>query len=57
MAKPIKATPDLVGEEANRFLRKMIEIEKSKITKRDRELADNVLELSKKLTICSYPWF
>jgi len=55
MAKPIKATPDLVGEEANRFLRKMIEIEKSKITKRDRELADNVLELSKKLTICSYP--
>jgi hypothetical protein len=53
MAKPIKATPDLVGEEANRFLRKMICIENSKITKKDRELAQKVMEISKKLTIYS----
>jgi len=53
MAKPIKATPDLVGEEANRFLRRMLEVERSKITVKDKELAAKVMEVSRKLVIYS----
>ncbi len=52
MAKPIKATPDLVGKEANKFIKKMLEVEKSKITKKDRILALQIRNTHKKLLIC-----
>lgn len=39
MAKPIRATPELRGEEANEFLRKMAEVEKTGISEIDRKLA------------------
>ena len=42
MAKPIKATPDLVGEEANNFIRKMLLVERSKITHKERKLAEEI---------------
>lgn len=39
MAKPIRATPELRGKEADEFLRKMHERERAPITKRTIELA------------------
>ncbi len=39
MAKPIRATPELRGKDAAKFLRKMRETEKAPITEKDRELA------------------
>lgn len=51
MAKPIKATPDLVGEEANKFLKKMLAVEKSKITLKDKELVKRVVDVSRRLKI------
>lgn len=42
MAKPIRATPELKGEDADNFLRKMILVEKSPITKQDRELIKEI---------------
>ena len=47
MAKPIRATPELRGEEANRFLRKMAEIERTGISEVDRKLAEAVKSNSK----------
>ena len=52
MAKPIKATPELTGEEANRFLRKMIDIEGSKITYEQRNFAKEIEKNMSVLTIC-----
>jgi hypothetical protein len=52
MAKPIKATPDLVGEEANKFLKKMLKVENSKITEREKQIAIKVIEISKRMVIC-----
>jgi hypothetical protein len=52
MAKPIKATPDLVGEEANRFIIKMLKIEKSKITKKEIKLAEEIQKNFQNLAIC-----
>lgn len=42
MAKPIRATPELRGEEAKNFVRKMIRAEKTKITKKEIELAKSI---------------
>jgi len=42
MAKPIRATPELKGEDADNFLRKMILVEKSPITKQDKELVKQI---------------
>ncbi len=42
MAKPIRATPELKGEEADRFITKMISVERSKLTKIDKELIERI---------------
>lgn len=42
MAKPIRATPELRGKEADEFLRKMHEREKAPITKRTIELSRRI---------------
>ena len=42
MAKPIRSTPTLVGEEANKFLERMIVVENSPISKTDKELAEQI---------------
>ena len=42
MAKPIRATPELKGEDADKFLRKMILVEKSPITNQDKELVRQI---------------
>jgi len=47
MAKPIRATPELRGEEANKFLEKMAEVEKTGISNVDRKLAQAVKSNSK----------
>ncbi len=39
MAKPIRATPELYKEDAERFLALMAKKEKSKMTKKELELA------------------
>lgn len=44
MAKPIRATPSLRGEEANKFVCKMIELDRSKISSLDRKI---VIEIKK----------
>lgn len=40
MAKPIRATPTLVGEEALSFLQQMKKNDNAKVTKRDKNLID-----------------
>jgi len=46
MAKPIKSIPELTGEKANKFLEKMIRIENSRISDkqklRAREIEKNM---------------
>ncbi len=42
MAKPIRATPTLRGEEAKKFLRLMVKRENSPMSKIDRKLYANV---------------
>ncbi len=42
MAKPIRATPELHGEEARKFVQLMFRREKAKMTKRDLELAKSI---------------
>jgi len=39
MAKPIRATPEIRGRDAAKFLRKMRETENAPINEKDRELA------------------
>lgn len=43
MAKPIRATPELKGVWAERFLRKMKEAETAKLTEKDIEIAKRIL--------------
>ena len=45
MAKPIRATPELRGEEAKNFVKKIIQAEKTKLTK--KEIAWGLKELKK----------
>lgn len=52
MAKPIKSTPELTGEEANKFLEKMIKIERSKITIKQKSLAKEIERNMSQLLIC-----
>ena len=52
MAKPIKATPDLVGKEADKFIKKMLAIEKSRMTYRDKQIVQNVVNVSNRLLKC-----
>jgi len=47
MAKPIRATPKLSGKDATRFINKMICLEKSKVSKADKELAKQIEANSK----------
>jgi len=42
MAKPIKSIHELTGEEADRFLEKMLEVEKSKITNKQKMFAKEI---------------
>ncbi len=44
MAKPIKSTPELSGEEANKFLEKMLRVERSRITSRQKEFVKEIEE-------------
>jgi hypothetical protein len=46
MAKPIRATPQLRKEEVEKFIKEMISIDRAKITKLDRKLAEEVKENS-----------
>ncbi len=46
MAKPIRSTPELKGELADKFLLRMSNREKSKITKADRALSREIKENS-----------
>lgn len=43
MAKPISATPILRGEDARRFIKNMIKKQNSKPTKREIEIAKQIL--------------
>jgi len=52
MAKPIKSTPELVGEEADNFLRKMIQVEESRITEKQKLLAKEIKRNMTNLLIC-----
>lgn len=42
MAKPIRATPELKGLEADKFIKKMIIVEKSALSKVDRNLVKQI---------------
>lgn len=44
MAKPIRATPELTGRDATRFLERLIKTNKEKITKKDAKLAEELLQ-------------
>jgi hypothetical protein len=52
MAKPIRSTPELKGESADKFLIKMVNMEKSKITKADKNLSEEIKENSPYFVIC-----
>jgi len=52
MAKPIKSTPELSGEEANKFLERMLKVEESKITKKQIQFSKEIEQNMKLLTIC-----
>lgn len=52
MAKPIKSTPELVGEEADEFLEKMLKIERSKITSKQKLLAKEIEKNMAQLIVC-----
>ncbi len=42
MAKPIRATPELRGQEAKSFVKRMLHTEKAKITQKEIELAEAI---------------
>lgn len=42
MAKPIRATPVLRGKDANRFIRRMHEVETQPMTELDKKIRDRV---------------
>ena len=52
MAKPIRATPELVGEEADKFLEKMLNVEESKITVKQKSLAKEIEKNMELLVVC-----
>ena len=52
MAKPIKSTPELSHEEANKFLEKMIKVEKSRITEKQKNLAKQIEKNMAQLLVC-----
>lgn len=47
MAKPIRSTPELKGEEADKFLKKMLQLENTRISIIDKEFAQEI-ELNSK---------
>ena len=52
MAKPIKATPTLVGKEADRFIERMIRVENSKITQEQKRETKEIIQNIKALIVC-----
>ena len=52
MAKPIRATPELKGQDAENFVKKMILIEKRKISKIDENFAKQIEMNSKLFQMC-----
>jgi hypothetical protein len=52
MAKPIRSTPELTGEEADKFLEKMITVEQSKITVKQRSFAKEIERNMSQLVVC-----
>jgi hypothetical protein len=52
MAKPIKSTPELTGEEADKFLKKMIKVEESRITQSQKDFAQEIERNMSALLIC-----
>ncbi len=52
MAKPIKSTPELTGEEADKFLEQMIIIEKSKVNSQQKKFAKEIKQNMKLLSVC-----
>lgn len=46
MAKPIKATPVLTGDDAKRFLDAMFKKQNSPITKKEKEIIEAIKEVS-----------
>lgn len=47
MAKPIRATPELRGDEANKFLDRMISVERAGMSRVDRKFAKEIAENTK----------
>ena len=52
MAKPIRSTPELTGDEANEFLRKMIRIERAKVTPKQKMLSKEIEKNMSLLITC-----
>lgn len=52
MAKQIKATPELKGEEADNFLKKMIKLESSRVNTQQKRFAKEI-EQNMKLIVVS----
>lgn len=52
MAKPIKSTPELTGEEADNFLKKMLAVERSRVTVKQKQFAKEMQENMNSLLVC-----
>jgi hypothetical protein len=52
MAKPIKSTPELTGDEADKFLEKMIKVEQSKINFKQIAFAKEIKKNMSQLVVC-----
>jgi Fe2+ or Zn2+ uptake regulation protein len=50
MAKPIKSTPTLEGEEADKFIEKMLTVEESKITAQQKKIIERIKQNMRELT-------
>ncbi len=52
MAKPIKATPKLRGINAEKFIERMNYVEKSRINRLDKKLAEEIHEEKHLFVVC-----
>ena len=51
MAKPILATPELTGKQANNFIEKMIEVEKAGLTSYQKKMLNEIKSNRKSFVI------
>jgi len=52
MAKPIRSTPTLMGAEADKFVERMLKVEKSRVTSEEKKFSKEMEKNMKLLVVC-----